>query len=67
MYVMWDMRSRTTPEQAELNRGRTYNGTLPQVEDPTPSNDGDDDVYVVARSGMVYDPARPNQCPGWSS
>lgn len=67
MYFMWDMHSRTTPEQAEVNRGRANNGTLPQVEDTTPSNDDDDDAYVVARSGMVYDPARPHQRPSWSS
>lgn len=67
MYVMWDMHCRTTPEQARINRGRANNGTLPEVEDPTSFDDDHDDVYVVARSGMVYDPARPDQRPSWSS
>lgn len=64
MYVMWDMHSRTTPEQARINRECRTDASL--EADPT-IHDADDDSYVVARSGMVYDPARPDQRPGWSS
>lgn len=52
---MWHMHDRTTPEQAEINRGRSNNGTLSKVENTTPPND-DYDVYTsMARGGMVHD------------
>ena len=49
------MHDRTTPEQAEINRGRNNYGTFSKVENTTPPND-DYDVYTsMARGGMVHD------------
>ena len=64
---MWSLHERTTEEQARINRGRCNNGENTQVEDTAPLDDVYDDDYVVARSGMVYDAARPDQRPSWSS
>ena len=52
MMPMWDMHNRTTPEQAEKNRGRSYNGKISAVED-TPLFDDDYDVNIrLAGSGV---------------
>ena len=60
MMPMWDMHNRTTPEQAEKNRGRSYNGKISAVED-TPPLDDDYDVNIgLAGSGVVHDATQPD-------
>ena len=58
--MMWDMRNRTTKEQAEKNRGRSDNGKISAVEDTSPLDDAYDVNIRLAGSGVVYDIARPN-------
>ena len=52
---MWHVHDRTTPEQAEINRGRSNNGTFSKVEDTAPPYDDYDVDTGMARGGMVYD------------
>ncbi len=61
---MWHMHDRTTPEQAEINRGRTNDGKISQVENTTPLDDDYDVLIRLAGSGVVYDPTRPNKSTG---
>jgi len=57
--MVFDHSSRTSVEQARINRGRANNGKIPEVED-TPPVDDDYDVNIgLAGSGVVYDIARP--------
>ena len=60
MYFMWDMHNRTTEQQARINRGRTDNGKIPQVEDTTPPYDVDDVNISVESSRVVHASARPD-------
>ena len=64
---MWHMHDHTTPEQAEINRGRINDGKISQVEDTTPLDDDYDVNIRLAGSGVVYDIARPYQRTGGSS
>ena len=57
---MWNMHDRTTEEQARINRGRSNNGKTTQVEDTAPLDDDYDVNIRLAGSGVVYDPARPD-------
>ena len=52
---MWNMHDRTTDEQARINRGRSNNGTIAQVEDTAPLDDAYDVNIGLAGSGVVYD------------
>ena len=61
---MWDMRNRTTKEQAEKNRGRSDNGKISAVEDTSPLDDAYDVNIRLAGSGVVYDIARPYTSAG---
>jgi len=67
MMLMWDMHNRTTPEQAEKNRGRSYNGKISAVEDTAPLDDDYDVNIRLAGSGVVYDTGRPDARTGRSS
>jgi len=55
MYVMhlWDMHNRTTEEQARENRGRINNGKISEMENPTPTDDGGDDMDVHGDTVVV--------------
>ena len=55
MYVMhlWDMHNRTTEEQARENRGRINNGKISEMENPTPTDDGGDDMDVHGDAVVV--------------
>ena len=64
---MWDMHNRTTEEQARVNRGRSNNGKISQVEDTSPLDDDYDVNIGLAGSGVVYDAARPNKRTSRSS
>ena len=57
---MWHMHDHTTPEQAEINRGRNNDGKISQVEDTTPLDDDYDVNIRLAGSGVVYDTSVPN-------
>jgi len=57
--IMWDMHNRTTPQQAEKNRGRSHNGKISAMEDTSSLDDADAVNICVAGSGVVYDIARP--------
>ena len=61
---MWHMHDRTTTEQAEINRGRTNDGKISQVENFTPLDDDYDVNIGLAGSGVVYDIARPYTSAG---
>ena len=54
---MWSMHDRTTEEQARINRGRSNNGKIAQVEDTAPLDDAYDVNIRLAGSGVVYDPS----------
>ena len=64
---MWHMHDHTTPEQAEINRGRNNNGKISQVEDTTPLDDDWDVNIRLAGSGVVHGIARPYCSTGGSS
>ena len=55
--LMWDMQNRTTLEQAEKNRGRSYDGKISAVEDSSPFDDGNDVDFGVEGGGVVHDPS----------
>ena len=61
---MWDMHNRTTPEQARINRGRSYNGKISAVEDTSPLDDDYDVNIRLAGSGVVYDSVRSDASTG---
>ena len=58
---MWSMHDITTEKQARINRGRSNNGKIVEVEDTTTSDDAWDVLIRLAGSGVVYDIRRPNQ------
>ncbi len=58
---MWDMHNRTTEEQARVNRGRSNNGKISQVEDASPLDDDYDVNIGLAGSGVVHAVARSNK------
>jgi len=64
---MWDMHDRTTEEQARINRGRSNNGKVSQVEDTTPLDDDYDVNIRLAGSGVVHASARPDKRPSGTS
>ena len=55
---MWDMHDRTTEEQARINRGRSNDGKVSEVEDTSPPDDGDNDLHVHPRSTLVHGDSR---------
>ena len=57
---MWHMHDRTTVEQAEINRGRTNDGKISQVEDTAPLDDDYDVSIGLAGSGVVHDATQPD-------
>ena len=61
------MHDRTTDEQARINRGRSNNGTIAQVEDTAPLDDAYDVNIGLAGSGVVYDTARPDKSTSGTS
>lgn len=54
----WGLHERTTEEQASINRGRVDNGKIPEVEDTSPRDDGDNDLHVHPRSTLVHGDTR---------
>jgi len=64
---MWDMHDRTTEEQARINRGRSNNGKVSQVEDTTPLDDDYDVNISLAGSGVVHASARSDKRPSGTS
>ena len=60
MGIMWCMHNRTTEEKARINRGRSNNGAVPEVENTTALDDDYDVNIGLAGSGMVYDLTKSN-------
>ena len=60
MGIMWCMHNRTTEEKARINRGRSNNGAVPEVENTTALDDDYDVNIRLAGSGMVYDLTKSN-------
>ena len=58
MGIMWCMRP-SAKERERINRGRSNDGTVSQVEDTTPLDDDYDVNIRLAGSGVVHGIARP--------
>jgi hypothetical protein len=56
---IWGLHQQTTEEQARKNR-ESSNGKNLSVEDTAPLDDDYDVNIRLAGSGVVYDPARPD-------
>ena len=66
MGIMWCMRP-SAKERERINRGRSNDGTVSQVEDTTPLDDDYDVNIRLAGSGVVHAPAGPDKRTSRSS